>query len=74
MSRKPLMGVVVLRLHDEDGGIECEAKVIRSRRLGFFRHEVGLQLPPLDERDHATLNRFCTNHRDRLDFSDRRAA
>jgi hypothetical protein len=69
IARKPLEGIVLLQLGDEDGGIRCEVKVIRSRRLGFFRHEIGLQLPPLSDGDRATLTRLCSAHRDRR-FSD----
>jgi len=69
MSRKPLEGVVLLRLCDSDGGFQCEAKVIRSRRLGFFRHEIGLELPPLSDGDRAILTRLCSDHRDRR-FTD----
>jgi hypothetical protein len=69
MSRKPLAGVVLLEIGDSDGGIRCEAKVVRSRRLGFFRHEIGLQLPPLSDGDRATLTRLSSAHRDRR-FTD----
>lgn len=62
---RPLADRVQLRLGDDLGGIECEAKVARCRKLGFFRWEVGLQLPPLDDRDRATLTRLCTAYRDR---------
>lgn len=65
VSRKPLDGVVVVTLSDSEGGLTCEAKVVRSLRLGFFRHEVGLQLPPMDDRDRATLTRLAAFHRDR---------
>jgi hypothetical protein len=64
MTRRALEGVVVLELSDEQGGLRCEAKIVRCRRLGFFRHEVGVQLPPLDDQARATLNRFCMTHRD----------
>ena len=74
LSRRALSGVTLIELRDDDGGFVCEARVVRSRRLGFFRHEVGLQLPPLDDQHRAMMTRFCANHRDRLSVHEREAA
>lgn len=74
LSRRPLSGHVVLQLKDDECGFVCEAKVVRSQRLGFLRHEIGLQLPPLDDQHKTMLTRFCAAHRDRFTMHDREAA
>jgi PilZ domain len=74
LSRWPREGLVRIELRDDDGGFACEAKVTRSCRLGFFRHEIGIQLSPLDDQQRATMTRFCSMHRERLSMLNRNAA
>lgn len=66
--------VVMVRLWDDRGGFECEARVVWSARRGFLRFEAGLLLPPLDDRDRAQLTRLAMAHRDHRMQAPRDAA
>ncbi len=49
ISRRKLRGWHVIRLFDRDGDVHIDVEVRRSRRLGLFKHEIGLQflkVPP----------------------------
>ncbi len=49
LSRRKLRGWHVIRLFDRDGDVHVNVEVRRSRRLGLFKHEIGLQflkVPP----------------------------
>ncbi len=49
LSRRKLSGCHVIRLFDRDGDVHIDVEVRRSRRLGLFKHEIGLQflkVPP----------------------------
>lgn len=74
LSRRALQGRVQIQLSDAEGGFCCEAMVVRCHRLGFFRHDVGIQLPPLDDQARALMTRFCALHRDKLVMAQRKAA
>ena len=49
LSRRKLRGWHVLTLFDRDGDVHIDVEVRWSRRLGLFKHEIGLQflkVPP----------------------------
>ncbi len=49
LSRRKLRGWHVMRLFDRDGDVHVDVEVRWSRRLGLFKHEIGLKflrVPP----------------------------
>ena len=49
LSRRKLRGWHVMRLFDRDGDVHIDVEVRWSKRLGLFKHEIGLKflkVPP----------------------------
>jgi hypothetical protein len=63
-----------IRLWDDRGGLLFEVVVIWRRRDGFFRHECGVLLPPLEGEDLVEYLRLVERHRDTRSFAAREAA
>jgi len=61
--RAPSTRLLPIRLWDDSAGLVTEARVIWHIRRGFFRHELGLELPPLDDAGRAFLTRIAARHR-----------
>jgi hypothetical protein len=70
VRRVPRSERVILRLWDEHGGIETEARVAWCKRLGFFRHEIGVRFPPLDDVGRTFLQRMASDHRFRQTINE----
>ncbi|MFO0826662.1 MAG: PilZ domain-containing protein [Phycisphaerales bacterium] len=68
--RAPKTNVLDVRLWDSQDGIQTEVRVVWHVRRGFFRHELGLQFPPLDDRSRAFLLRVGERHRFRQSIRD----
>lgn len=64
LARRRVKGAIaIVRLSDEQGGFETEARVAWQKRLGFLRHEIGLRFPPLDDAARTVLQRLASDHR-----------
>ena len=68
--RSPSADLVNVRLWDDAGGFETEARVAWRIRRGFLRHELGLALPPLDDVSLAFLMRVASRHRWKQTITD----
>lgn len=57
---------LVLRVTNDEICMALDAEVIWTRRISFFRSEVGFTFVETDEPSRSALIRFCTMCRDRL--------
>ncbi len=63
LCRRKLRGRHELTLFDRDGGVRVEAEVRWSRRLGLWKHEVGLQFLNVPSDIAAKLKRLFSKNR-----------
>lgn len=63
LRRRKLKGRHELTLFDRDGGVRVEAEVRWSRRLGLWKHEVGLQFINVPSDIAAKLKRLFSKNR-----------
>lgn len=63
LRRRKLKGRHELTLFDRDGGVRVEAEVRWTRRLGLFKHEMGLQFVNVPPDIAAKLKRLFSKNR-----------
>ncbi len=63
LSRRKLRGWHEITLADSDGGVRIEAEVKWSRRLGLWKHEIGLQFLNVTPDVATKLTKLVSNNR-----------
>ncbi len=63
LSRRKLKGRHEITLFDRDGGVRIEAEVRWSRRLGLWKHEIGLQFLNVPSDIAVQVKRLFSKHR-----------
>lgn len=68
VRRAPTDSLIALELGDEHERLHLAARVVWVRRLGLFRHEVGLFFPAVGAEAAASLRRLMESHRFPCDY------
>jgi len=63
LSKRPLTNIVQAKVCSFDFSMVLHARVVWTKRLGFRRHEIGLQFLNIDESASKTLGRISASHR-----------
>ncbi len=63
LSRRKLRGWHVIRLFDTDGDVHIDVEVRWSRRLGLFKHEIGLEFLNVASDIAVQLTRLVSKNR-----------
>lgn len=63
LSRRKLSGGHVIRLFDRDSDVHIDVEVRWSRRLGLWKHEIGLQFLNVTSEIAANLTKLVSNNR-----------
>jgi hypothetical protein len=68
-TSRPYTGKRTICLTDGQSKIDVNARVIWSRRKGWFSHEIGVQFLDMDPKSARRLTTMCTATRDRRGFA-----
>ena len=63
LSKRPLSGIVKAKVWAFDFSMTLDTRVAWSNRLGFRRHEIGLEFTNIDEPVSKILGRISALHR-----------
>ena len=63
LSKRPLSGMVKAKVWAFDFSMTLDTRVAWSNRLGFRRHEIGVEFTNIDEQVSKILGRISALHR-----------
>ncbi|HWB20611.1 MAG TPA: PilZ domain-containing protein [Phycisphaerales bacterium] len=64
-GKKPRTPTVIVQLQAENAQLTLRARVAWTKRLGFFRHEIGLEFVDVDTETNRILTEIAMKYRNR---------